>query len=425
MRHLPAEWEPQQAVMLTWPHGDTDWAAQLDAVEGVYRHLARLITAEEDLLIVCRDQAHRQMIQAQLSESPDKDCAAVGTRTSAGAEAAPVEAAKTKPEADVGAEASAKGQNGQGRIRFTVAPSNDSWARDHGPISVIDRATNARILIDFRFNGWGGKHPAELDDRITSQVFAAGGFADCTDVADRADFAAPDRAQLAQPAASPSTSPNASVFRDAGVNSARDHLESSPLVLEGGAIETDDAGSLLAVRRTIIDPKRNPGWSQAAIEAELRERLGIERFLWLEHGQLSGDDTDGHIDTLARFCDPQTICYAASDDPRDPDHPALERLATELRALRQRNGEPYRLVALPQPAPIHDEDGQRLPAGYANFLIINRAVLVPVYDDPADTLACERLALCFPGRRIEPVDCRPLIRQGGSLHCITMQLPTE
>jgi agmatine/peptidylarginine deiminase len=203
----------------------------------------------------------------------------------------------------------------------------------------------------------------------------------------------------------------------------RDHLETSRLVLEGGAIESDGAGSLLAVRRTIVDPARNPGWSQAAIEAELRDRLGIDCFLWLEHGQLSGDDTDGHIDTLARFCDPQTICYAASDDPRDPDHPTLERLAAELRALRQRNGEPYRLVALPQPAPIHEREGQRLPAGYANFLITNQAVLAPVYNDPADAIACARLADCFPGRRIEPVDCRPLIRQGGSLHCITMQLP--
>lgn len=325
--------------MLTWPHAGTDWAAQLEAVEAVYRRLVQLIIRDQAVLIVCRDEAHRRVIQAQLSELPNNNSPAV-------------------------------------RIQFAVAPSNDTWARDHGPISVIDRATNARILIDFRFNGWGGKYPAELDDRITARVYAA----------------------------------------------ASERLEPSPLVLEGGAIESDGAGSLLAVRRTLVDPKRNPGWSQAAIEAELRDRLGVERILWLEHGQLSGDDTDGHIDTLARFCDPQTLCYAASTNPKDSDHPALEQLAAELHALRQRNGAPYRLVALPQPAPIHDEDGQRLPAGYANFLITNGTVLVPVYDDPADAIACERLAACFPGRRIEPVDCRPLIRQGGSLHCITMQL---
>lgn len=333
MRRLPAEWEPQQAVMLTWPHPGTDWATQLQAVEAVYERLAQLITRDQALLIVCRDETHQREIRTRLAHT------------------------------------------GLERIRFAIAPSNDTWARDHGPISVIDRATNARILIDFRFNGWGGKHPAELDDRISATVFAAG-----------------------------------------------EHLESSPLVLEGGAIESDGLGTLLAVRRTLVDPHRNPGWSQAQIEGELRARLGIERILWLEHGQLSGDDTDGHIDTLVRFCDPRTLCYAASTEPSDPDYPTLAQLAAELRGLRQRNGEPYRLVALPQPAPIRDEHDQQLPAGYANFLITNRAVLVPVYDDPADRIACERLRACFPGRRIEPVDCRPLIRQGGSLHCISMQL---
>jgi agmatine/peptidylarginine deiminase len=220
-----------------------------------------------------------------------------------------------------------------------------------------------------------------LDDRITATVHAACGFA------------------------------------------SNPRLESSPLVLEGGAIESDGAGTLLAVRRTIVDPARNSGWSTRAIERELQERLGIARILWLEHGQLSGDDTDGHIDTLARFCDAETICYAASDDPNDADHASLALLADELRGQRRENGAPYRLVPLPQPRPSFGEDGQRLPAGYANFLIINRALLVPVYDDPADALACKRLQRCFPDRRIEPVDCRALIRQGGSLHCITMQLP--
>jgi agmatine/peptidylarginine deiminase len=363
MRRLPAEWEPQQAVMLTWPHAGTDWAAQLEAVEAVYERLAQLISRDQGVLIVCRDQAHRLSIQKALAEEPTRPLPVVATAAEGSRDDAH----------DAGAQQAVRAH--LERIRFAIAPSNDTWARDHGPISVIDLATNARILVDFRFNGWGGKHPAELDDRISATVFAAG-----------------------------------------------ERLESSPLVLEGGAIESDGQGTLLAVRRTLVDPHRNPGWSQAQIEAELRARLGIERILWLEHGQLSGDDTDGHIDTLARFCDPQTLCYAASTDPSDPDHPALEQLAAELRALRQRNGEPYRLVPLPQPAPIRDDDGQRLPAGYANFLIINQSVLVPVYDDPADRIACERLQTCFPRRRIEPVDCRPLIRQGGSLHCISMQL---
>ncbi len=369
-RHLPAEWEPQQAVMLTWPHAGTDWARTLDSVEAVYRRLAQLITRDQQLLIVCQDEAHQRAIQAQLAELTNRGQAEFSTETKVVVDVGATADVRIALNVDLSAQAPV------GRIRFAIAPSNDSWARDHGPISVTERTTDERILIDFRFNGWGGKYPAELDDRITATVFAGA-----------------------------------------------DRIESSPLVLEGGAIESDGAGSLLAVRRTIVDPARNPGWSQAEIEQELHLRLGIERILWLEHGQLSGDDTDGHIDTLARFTDPQTLCYAASDNPQDPDYPALEALTAELRSLRRRNGEPYRLVALPQPAPIHDEDGQRLPAGYANFLITNQSVIVPVYGDPADWIACGRLAACFPERRIDPVDCRPLIRQGGSLHCITMQLP--
>ncbi|MEA3643453.1 MAG: agmatine deiminase family protein, partial [Lamprobacter sp.] len=393
----------------------------------------QLITRDQAVLIVCRDETHQAAIRAQLAKSMTTEPAGAQSEGDAAASLkiqAPASidaqtAARVDAQADAQAEAGdavsdqaktvidAHSKTRLDRIQFALAPSNDTWARDHGPICVIDRASGQRRLIDFRFNGWGGKYPAELDDRITATLYAAGGFARLSE--NQLDSAAK------RASAGPMSSHAAAA--DACVHGADEGIESSQLVLEGGAIETDGVGSLLAVRRTIIDPARNPGWSQSEIEAELRDRLGLERFLWLEHGQLSGDDTDGHIDTLARFCDPQTICYAASDDPGDPNHPALERLAAELRALRQRNGKPYRLVPLPQPAPIHDEDGQRLPAGYANFLIINQAVLVPVYDDPADEIACERLAECFPGRRIEPLDCRPLIRQGGSLHCITMQLP--
>ncbi|MEA3643972.1 MAG: agmatine deiminase family protein [Lamprobacter sp.] len=392
-----------------------------------------MITRDQAVLIVSRDETHQAAIRAQLTKSMTTEPAGAQSAHNAAASlkiqaAASIDAqtaARVDAQADAQAEAGdavsdqaktvidAHSKTRFDRIQFALAPSNDTWARDHGPISVIDRASGQCRLIDFRFNGWGGKYPAELDDRITARLYAAGSFARLSE--NQQDSAA----KLAS--AGPMSTTHAAA--DARIQSADQGLESGPLVLEGGAIESDGAGSLLAVRRTIVDPKRNPGWSQAAIEAELRGRLGIERFLWLEHGQLSGDDTDGHIDTLARFCDPQTICYAASDDPGDPDHPALERLAAELRALRQHNGKPYRLVPLPQPAPIHDEYGQRLPAGYANFLIINQTVLVPVYDDPADAIACARLAECFPGRRIEPLDCRPLIRQGGSLHCITMQLP--
>ncbi len=264
------------------------------------------------------------------------------------------------------------------RLVFAHAPANDCWSRDHGPLTVwVD---GEPYLLDFRFNAWGGKYPFAEDDAITSNVYAAGHFG-----------AVP--------------------------------LEPVPLVLEGGAIDTDGQGSLLATRHCVLSPDRNPGLEQADLEAELANRLGIKRVYWLDHGQLIGDDTDGHIDTLARFCSPDTIAYTACDDPDNAHYAPLQAMASELQALRREDGAAYRLVPLPLPAACYAADGTRLPATYANFLIINQAVLVPVYNDPNDIMACERLAALFPDREIVAIDCRPLIHQYGSLHCVTMQLP--
>ncbi|MCG6942902.1 MAG: agmatine deiminase family protein [Thiohalocapsa sp.] len=340
MPRLPAEWEQQAAVLLTWPHPGTDWAAQLPAVEAVYRRIAAHIAARQGLLVVCRDPSHRDRVRAQL----------------ASAGVAP------------------------GAAALAIAPSDDTWARDHGPITVLDDAGAARV-VDFRFNGWGGKYPSAQDDLITARLHA-----------------------------------------DGWLGGAR--LVPSPLVLEGGAIDTDGDGGLLVVRRTLLDPHRNPGWDQQGIEQELARQLGIRRCLWLDQGQLEGDDTDGHIDTLARFCGPDTICHiTAHPAASDAERRSLAAMLDELRALRRADGMPYRLIALPAPRPISGADGAAQPASYANFLIINGAVLMPTYDDSADTIAAERLAAAFPGRSILPVNCRELIRQGGSLHCITMQLP--
>jgi agmatine/peptidylarginine deiminase len=202
-------------------------------------------------------------------------------------------------------------------------------------------------------------------------------------------------------------------------------LLSSELVLEGGAIETDGKGTLLATRSSLLSNSRNPGLTQAELEHDLRRLLGLERFLWLDHGQISGDDTDGHIDNLARFCNSGCICHVTCEDPEHPDYEALKRMERQLKGFSGPNGDPYRLVSLPSPGPRFDEDGRRLPASYANFLIVDQAVLVPVYSDPADETACRRLRDLFPGRRVIPIDCSALIRQNGSLHCITMQLPAR
>lgn len=264
------------------------------------------------------------------------------------------------------------------RLHLFALLSNDAWARDHGPITAFkdDRLT----LLDFIFNGWGTKYPHADDNRITQQLHTCGAFG-----------------------ATP--------------------LESHELVLEGGSIEVDGEGTLLTTESCLLNPNRNPGLSRMEIESELQYLLGVDRILWLEHGAIDGDDTDGHIDTLARFCDVRTIAFQACDDRDDPHYSDLQAMAGELRNLRRKNGEPYTLAPLPWPKPIHDRSGRRLPATYANFLIINSAVLVPTYNDPADEAAISALRSVFPDREIVTVMCRPLIYQYGSLHCVTMQLP--
>ena len=159
------------------------------------------------------------------------------------------------------------------------------------------------------------------------------------------------------------------------------------------------------------------------IEREFKLLFGVERVLWLDHGCLEGDDTDGHIDMLVRFSDPQTLVYQSCDEPGYSCYDNLQSMQAQLQSFRDTQGSPYRLIALPWPQPKLDDQGQRLPASYANFLVINGAVLLPTYRDPADTVAVQQLQRCFPEREIVPVDCGPLIQQHGSLHCLTMQFP--
>lgn len=334
---LPAEWERQAGVMLTWPHPGTDWVEHLDQVEPVFARIGAAIAQHEKLLVVVQSGQHADHVQSLLQRA-----------------GAPAE-----------------------RLCLARAPANDTWARDHGPLSC--RSKQGVVLHDFTFNGWGAKFDAALDNAINQRLHQAGCFGDA-------------------------------------------QLQRHSLVLEGGALETDGLGTLLATRHSILTDSRNPGYEQAAIEQVLRHALGLDRFLWLAHGALSGDDTDGHIDTLARFADADTILHVTAADG-DPDQPGLQAMAGELAALRTRDGRPYRLIPLP-PAGIHrDVLGRRLPATYANFLIINDAVLLPVYNVPQDAQATMILAEAFPGREIICIDCRAIIAQNGSLHCLTMQFP--
>lgn len=333
---FPAEWETQDAVLIAWPHADTDWRDNLADVESTYVALVRAITRFQRCVIVVADAVLKQHVQTRL----------------------------------VGA-----GVDWQ-RVKLVEAEYDDTWLRDSGPITL---ATDAGfILNDFRFTGWGGKFGASRDDLLITRLIEQGVFRQASHR--RIDFA-----------------------------------------LEGGAIETDGQGSLLTT--FICLHQRHPHLSREQLAATLSEALAVDRVMILEHGELQGDDTDAHIDTLARLTDAATIVYQGCADPTDPHFQSLTDMATEIAALKTRDGKPYRTFALPWAQAIHDESGRRLAASYANFLMINGAVLLPVYGDRADAEAVRVLQQACPDREIVPVPARALIEQNGSLHCITMQLP--
>jgi len=260
-------------------------------------------------------------------------------------------------------------------LHFVQYKTDDTWARDCSGITV-ETEEGSRIQ-DFTFTGWGDKFDASKDNAMTQTV------ASC--------YGAP--------------------------------VESRRLILEGGAIESNGKGALLVTEQCLMNPNRNAELTRRAdVESLLRVMLGTTHFLWLTQGYLAGDDTDSHIDTLARFCGENTICYVRCTDPDDEHFTALKAMEEELQHLRNAEGEPFELVALPMAQAAY-YDGERLPATYANFLIINGAVLVPTYADPHDAEALGVIARLFPDREVIGIDCRVLIRQHGSLHCVTMQFP--
>ena len=309
---LPAEWEPQWGVQLTWPHARTDWAPMLDEITATYEEMAREIRKREELLIVGE-------------------------------------------------------------------PSNDTWARDHGFITLVDDEGHTRLL-DFKFNGWGEKFAAELDNAINRRIYdegkVKGEYVDCLD-----------------------------------------------FVLEGGSIESDGKGTIFTTTGCLLAPHRNQPMTKAQIEERLKQELHAERILWIDHGNLVGDDTDGHIDTLVRICPDDTLLYMGAGEPYDEQYEELRLMEEQLKTFRTLDGKPYRLMRLPMPRAIIFE-GERLPATYANFLVINGAVLVPTYDQlDLDAEAMRVIGEAFPGREIVGIDCRSIIKQHGSLHCCTMQYP--
>ncbi|MCR5130489.1 MAG: agmatine deiminase family protein [Prevotella sp.] len=342
---LPAEWEPQQSVMLTWPHKDTDWAPYLDDIVATMTTMAREIARREEVMIVVPQAS---MLPEELRQME--------------------------------------------RVRIMELPSNDTWARDHGPI-VLKRMQEPSpqeiaerkfplCWLDFCFNGWGEKFEALWDNMLPLKIWSIYGFVGNTGFEDHEDF-----------------------------------------VLEGGSIETDGRGTLFTTSQCLLAPHRNQPLLQEEIEEQLKRRLRVNRVVWLDHGNLVGDDTDGHIDTIVRCAPDDTLVYVGCDDENDEQYEDFKALEEQLKGLRTADGKPYRLLRLPMPDAIYD-DGDRLPATYANFLVINGAVLVPIYQQEAkDAEALSIVQKAFPDREMVPIDARTIIRQHGSVHCLTMQIP--
>lgn len=335
---LPAEWAKQRAIQLTWPHAGTDWRDYLDDICATYVDMADAITRHEALLVVTPEP---EEVRRQLE-----------TRLTAGQ---------------------------MSRVVTFRCNTNDTWARDHGFITLT--GNGATRLLDFRFNGWGDKFPADLDNAINRALYinkvVKGEYADCND-----------------------------------------------FVLEGGSIESDGRGTVFTTSQCLLAPHRNQPLTREAIEQKLKDALCAERIVWIDYGHLEGDDTDGHIDTLVRVAPDDTLLYVGCDNNEDSHYEDLRIMEQQLKSLRTADGRPYRLLRLPMPRPVYDGN-DRLPATYANFVVINGAVIYPTYaQSDNDREAARIIGEAFPERELIGIDSLTVIRQHGSLHCCTMQFPS-
>ncbi len=335
-RRFIAEWEPQSAVMIAWPHEQSDWEYMLDEVELCYVNIAKAILQREDLIIITQKREHVKSLL---------------------------------------------GENHTHKVHFFDHLTNDTWCRDFGAITIENNGVPT--ICDFKFNAWGGKFRWERDNEVTTQM------------AKQDIFSCPN-------------------------------IDCSGFILEGGSIETDGKGTLLVTSQCLLTPSRNPHINKSEIDDYLCLTLGVEKVLWLDYGAFAGDDTDSHIDTLARIAPGDSIIYAGCDNKEDEHYNELHEMEKQLATFTTADNIPFKLHKLPFPSPIYDEEGNRLPATYANYLIINGAVLVPTYNQPENDLqALQVIQAVFPDHEIVGIDCNALIKQHGSLHCVTMQFPKK
>lgn len=384
---LKAEWERQSAILMAFPHQNSDWVKHLDKARACFLDIIEHIVCFESVILCIdtQDESGFEIVKNHFSHSQktlySQKMQNDEYMKNFFAQSVPytlIQNPKTKYLADLGS-------NSAFSLHIMRVPTNDTWARDFGAISIELESLqnlpqnrvgeNARCrLLDFTFNGWGLKYPAFYDNQITRTLF-------------KAEF-----------------------------------IEQMDMVLEGGSIDSNGAGVLLTNTQCLLESNRNPHLSKLQIETKLKNYFGLDSVLWLTQGYLAGDDTDSHIDTLARFISQDTIAYVKCEDREDEHFQSLALMEKELQALNQTNGEPYKLVALPFTKAIFDEYGERLPASYANFLFVNGALLVPTYNDINDAKALKILSQALPNHRVVGIDCRSLILWHGSLHCVTMQI---
>jgi agmatine deiminase len=335
---MPAEWEPHEATWLSWPHKEESWPGAFEPVPGVFVEITREISRSELVRINVADEEMAASVRRLLS--------AGGVNLNA--------------------------------LRFHLNPTNDAWARDHGPVYVVksEGEHRQRAIIDWGYNAWGNKYPPyDLDDVVPTRIAKESG----------------------------------------------ERLFLPGIVMEGGSIDVNGLGTLLTTESCLLNLNRNPQLTRQEIEEYLREYLNVTNILWLGDG-IAGDDTDGHIDDLTRFVSSGTLVTVIEEDPTDDNYHALRENLARLKETRDQDGRPFEIVELPMPG-ARFIDEQRLPASYANFYIANQSVLVPTFRDANDTLALEIMSTVFPDRRVVGIDCLDLVWGLGTVHCVSQQQP--
>ncbi len=329
---MPAEWAPHAATWLAWPHNRNSWPGKFEPIPGIWAQLVRALVEFEHVHILAGGEAVMADAKRLVGNVPN--------------------------------------------VTLHDVPTNDAWARDHGPTFLVGPRGSEPALVDWGYNAWGGKYPPfDLDDQAPKYV---------------AQF------------------------------TGRRRFEPG-IILEGGAIDPNGEGTILTTEECLLNPNRNPGLSREEIEQYLRDYLGARHVLWLGRG-IVGDDTDGHIDELARFVGPRTVVTAVEQDPQDANYAALQDNLHRLRSMTDQDGRPLEVIPLPMPRPLFHEDA-RLPASYCNFYIANGVVVAPQYGDPADAEVIQTLARLFPTRQIRGISAVDLAWGLGAFHCITQQEP--